>query len=196
MRPSGLEPPRAIRSQGPQPGTRGVDASRSVQIVQIARNSGPIGRIGRDGRCQSVVTARPPRQRQRTIRFLSIAGCVCPLCRHSLGWWRGLGDLVGADWCAALGWPAAGEDARDTSVRAAPRSVRAILPSRHARVPRRCPGRATTSPVRWRGGGRPTLASCRAPPVAVRASAWSGGRDRLGDLDRIADLLRESCTHN
>jgi hypothetical protein len=58
MRSSGLEPPRAIRSQGPQPGTRGGDASSSVQIVQIARIAGPIGRIGRDGRCQSVVTAR------------------------------------------------------------------------------------------------------------------------------------------
>ena len=56
------------------------------------------------------VTARPPRQRQRTIRFLSIGGRVCPLCRHSFGWWRGLGDLVGADWRAALRWPAAGED--------------------------------------------------------------------------------------
>ena len=59
MRPSGVEPPRAIRSQGPQPGTWGVDAFRSVRIVQIARIAGRIGRIGRGGRCQSVVTGRP-----------------------------------------------------------------------------------------------------------------------------------------
>ena len=58
MRPRGLEPPRAIRPQGPQPWMRGVDALRSVQIVQIVRGRRRIGRIRRGGRCQSVVTRR------------------------------------------------------------------------------------------------------------------------------------------
>jgi len=83
---------------------------------------------------------------------LSIAGRVSALCRHSLRWWRGLVDLVGADRRAVLGWPVAGEDAGDPSVGArgawCEQSRPALAPERLADVlvgrPRYPPG------ARWR----------------------------------------------
>jgi hypothetical protein len=44
--------------QGPQPDARGVDGSRGVQIVQIARFSGRVGRIWKGG-CSQGVLRRP-----------------------------------------------------------------------------------------------------------------------------------------
>src|SRR5208282_4272546 len=45
-----------ISPQGPQPDTGGVDASAGVQIGQIARFSGRIGRVWKGGCSQSVLT--------------------------------------------------------------------------------------------------------------------------------------------
>jgi hypothetical protein len=50
-----------VGSQGPQPWTRGVDASMSVQIVPIAWIAGRVGRIGREwtlSNCCHCATAR------------------------------------------------------------------------------------------------------------------------------------------
>ena len=142
MRPRGLEPPQAMCLQGPQPGTRGVDASRSAQIVQIARLAGRIGRSGRDGRCQSVVTARRP-QVGRAGSVGRARGYVVIPCG---------GGGVSVISLARIGVQrSAGQEVAKTHAmrpQVARRWVRAIRPSPHARAPRQHPGSAATSPAR------------------------------------------------
>lgn len=62
MRSSGLQPPRAVSPQGPQPSPGGVAASSGVQDRYFMRFRGRDGRIGRGGCCQSVATGESRRR--------------------------------------------------------------------------------------------------------------------------------------
>ena len=65
-----------ISPQGPQPRTRTQDASRSVQIVQVARLRGHIGRICSSERCHDVATARCRTGLTRIAGSFGITRCL------------------------------------------------------------------------------------------------------------------------
>ena len=77
--------------QGPQPRTARVDASKGVQIVQIARFRGRTGRNGRGGCCHGCCHGRTP----------STATARRPSCRARRGDDLGAGEF-GRTWKAAL----------------------------------------------------------------------------------------------